>query len=100
MRNKQNIEYIYKQNLEESIIEYLSIEKNLELRQAMDIYYNSRLAKQIEQGTYGIENMDYKYLAQDLIENEPEQSRIINKYLTRYVDVKKSLQRNEGGIAK
>lgn len=38
----------------------------------MDIYYNSRLAKQIEQGTYGIENMDYKYLAQDLIENEPD----------------------------
>ena len=28
------------------------------------------------------------------------ESRIINKYLTRYVDVKKSLQRNEGGIAK
>ena len=72
MRNKPNIDYIYKQNLEESIIEYLSKEKNLELRQAMDIYYNSRLAKQIEQGTYGIENMDYKYLAQDLIENEPE----------------------------
>ena len=72
MRNKQNIDYIYKQNLEESIIEYLSIEKNLELRQAMDIYYNSRLAKQIAQGANGIENMDYKYLAQDLIENEPE----------------------------
>ena len=72
MKNEKNIDYIYKQNLEESIIEYLSIEKNLELRHAMDIYYNSRLAKQIEQGTYGIENMDYKYLAQDLIENEPE----------------------------
>ena len=72
MKNEKNIDYIYKQNLEESIIEYLSIEKNVELRQAMDIYYNSRLAKQIEQGTYGIENMDYKYLAQDLIENEPE----------------------------
>ena len=72
MKNEKNIDYIYKQNLEESIIEYLYIEKNLELRQAMDIYYNSRLAKQIEQGTYGIENMDYKYLAQDLIENEPE----------------------------
>ena len=72
MKNEKNIDYIYKQNLEESIIEYLSIEKNLELRQAMDIYYNSRLAKQIEQGTYGIENMDYKYLVQDLIENEPE----------------------------
>ena len=72
MKNKKNIDYIYKQNLEESIIEYLSKERNLELRQAMDIYYHSRLAKEIEQGTYGIENMDYKYLTQDLIENEPE----------------------------
>ena len=72
MRSKKDIDYVYKQNLEESIIEYLSKEKKLELRQAMDIYYQSRLEKQIEQGTYGIENMDYKYLAQDLIENEPE----------------------------
>ena len=72
MINRKNIDFIYKQNLEESIIEYLSKEKNLELRQAMDIYYQSRLAKQIEQGTYGMENMDYKYLAEDLIENEPE----------------------------
>lgn len=38
----------------------------------MDIYYHSRLAKEIEQGTNGINNMDYKYLAQDMIENEPE----------------------------
>lgn len=72
MRNRKNIDYIYKQNLETSIIEYLSKEKNLELRQAMDVYYHSRLAKQIEQGAYGIENMDYKYLVQDLLENEPE----------------------------
>ena len=72
MKNKKNIDYIYKQNLEESIIEYLSKERNLELRQAMDIYYHSRLAKEIEQGSYGIDNMDYKYLAQDLIENESE----------------------------
>ena len=72
MRSKKDIDYVYKQNLEESIIEYLSKEKKLELRRARDIYYQSRLAKQIEQGTYGIENMDYKYLVQDLIENEPE----------------------------
>lgn len=43
-----------------------------ELRQAMDIYYHSKLAEQIEQGKYGIENLDYKYLVQDLIENEPQ----------------------------
>lgn len=62
----------YKQNLEESMIAYLSEIKNLELRTAMDIYYNSTLAGQIEEGLFGIENLDYKYLVQDLIENEPE----------------------------
>lgn len=72
MSDRKNIEYIYKQNLEESIIQYLSEEKNIELRRAVHIYYQSKLAKQIEQGAYGIENMDYKYLAEDLIENEPE----------------------------
>ena len=41
----------------------------------MDIYYQSRLAKQIEQGAYGIENMDYKDLAEDLMENESELSQ-------------------------
>jgi hypothetical protein len=40
--------------------------------QRSDIYYSSRLAKQVESGMYGIENMDYKYLANDLLENEPE----------------------------
>ena len=79
MINKKNMDFIYKQNLEESIIEYLSREKHLELRQAMDIYYRSRLAKQIEQGAYGIENMDYKYLAEDLMENEPELFQIITE---------------------
>lgn len=72
MNDRKNIDYIYKQNLEEAIIEYLSKEKNIELRLAMHIYYQSKLARQIEQGVYGIENMDYKYLAEDLIENEPE----------------------------
>ncbi|MGN0164252.1 MAG: DUF3990 domain-containing protein [Candidatus Ornithomonoglobus sp.] len=43
---------------------------NIDLRTAMNIYYKSRLAEQIEKGIYGIENMDYKYLVQDLIENE------------------------------
>lgn len=62
----------YKRNLEESIIAYLSETKKIELRISMDIYYRSRLAGQIADGMYGIENLDYKYLVQDLIENEPE----------------------------
>ena len=62
----------YKQNLEENIIAYLSEIKKLELRVSMDIYYRSKLAAQIADGVFGIENLDYKYLVQDLIENEPE----------------------------
>ncbi len=46
--------------------------KKLDLRQATDVYYHSKLAGQISQGIYGIENMDYKYLVQDMIENEKE----------------------------
>ena len=45
---------------------------NISQRKAMDIYYKSRLSQQIQAGQYGIENLDYKYLAEDLIENEPE----------------------------
>ena len=36
------------------------------------IYYCSKLAEQISNDSYGIENMEAKYLAEDLIENEPE----------------------------
>lgn len=72
MINQELLSEEYKQNLEESIIVYLSEIKNLELRIAMDIYYRSKLASQISEGIYGIENLDYKYLVQDLIDNEPE----------------------------
>ena len=46
--------------------------KGLSLAAAMDAYYRSRLATQIANGLYGIENLDYKYLVEDLVENEPE----------------------------
>ena len=51
--------------------------KGIDLRKAFDIYYSSKLAEQISNDSYGIENMDAKYLAEDLIENEPE---LLNKY--------------------
>ena len=44
--------------------------KGIDIIKAMDIYYSSRLAEQIAGDRYGIENMDAKYLAEDLIENE------------------------------
>ena len=61
----------YKERLEERIIAYLAEIRRITSDEAMDIYYRSRLSRQIDQGLFGIENMDYKYLANDLIENEP-----------------------------
>ncbi len=68
----QEIDRIYKQNLEQDIITYLAEVCSLDIREAFDIYYSSKLSELIEEGAYGIENLDYKYLVNDLLENEPE----------------------------
>ena len=70
MDKKEQLKSIYYQNLESSIIEYLAQRLKIDLRDAMNIYYSSKLAKQIEAGENGIENLDYKNLVEDLIENE------------------------------
>lgn len=70
MTDRRQLTTIYKQNLESNIIKLIAEIKQLDLRKAIDIYYSSKLARQIANGNYGIENMDAKYLAEDLIENE------------------------------
>lgn len=72
MADRKILSEVYKQNLENDIIKVIAELKRLELRKAFDIYYSSKLAAQIAEGSYGIENMDAKYLAEDLIENESE----------------------------
>ena len=72
MIDKKQLEEVYKQNLENDIISAISQMKRVDLRKAFDIYYSSKLAEQIANDSYGIENMDAKYLAEDLIENEPK----------------------------
>ena len=70
MTNKDDLTNVYRQNLENDIIEYLAQQLKIDLRVAMEKYYSSKLAKQIESGENGIDNLDYKILAEDLIENE------------------------------
>ena len=62
----------YAQRLEQNIILHLSEMKGVDLSVAMDWYYHSRLADQISRNEYDIAFLDSKYLARDLIENEPE----------------------------
>lgn len=66
---RKNIDEIYKRNLETDIIKFLAKKKNIDYRDAADIYYSSKLAQQIEEGKYGIENLDAKNLVEELIEN-------------------------------
>lgn len=70
--NPKNLEKLYIESLDNDIIEYLAVIQNIDIRVAMDIYYKSLLCKQVHNGENGIQYLDYKYLAQDLIENEKE----------------------------
>jgi hypothetical protein len=63
---------IYLAHHDEDIIEALAEKLGIDLRQAMHIYYESLLAKQIANGDYGIQFLDAHYLADDLLENESE----------------------------
>ena len=71
MCKMSDLEAVYIENLEQDIIKNIAALKNLDLRKAMDIYYKSKLSTQIANREQGIENLDAKYLAEDLIENEP-----------------------------
>ncbi|MCL2222660.1 MAG: hypothetical protein FWC20_10250 [Oscillospiraceae bacterium] len=70
--DKKNLKRIYITHLEEDIIKSIAIMAGIDNRLAMKKYYMSKLCSQISNGEYGIEYMDHKYLANDLIENEPE----------------------------
>ena len=72
MTDREQLTDIYKQNLENDIILNIAKIKGIEIRKAFDVYYSSRLADQIANGEFGIENLDAKYLAEDLVENEPD----------------------------
>lgn len=66
------LEEIYQEKLAERLIEYLSEKFRLGYQKAMDVYYKSKLADKIYEGKYGVQYLDYKVLADILIDTEPE----------------------------
>ena len=70
MVDENVLEKVYQERLEERIIAHLAQVKKCSLEQAMDMYYNSELANKIHQGKDGIQYLDYKVLAQILVDTE------------------------------
>lgn len=66
------LEKVYQESLEERIISYLAETEKISFEEAMNIYYNSKLANRIHEGEYGIQYLDYKVLVQILLETEPD----------------------------
>lgn len=64
------LERAYQERLEERIIAHIAESQNITLQAAMDLYYNSRLADKIAVGEYGMQYLDYKVLAQLVVETE------------------------------
>jgi len=66
--NDEALEKNYQERLEERIISYIAEKQNIQLTDAMDLYYKSCLADKIAQGQYGIQYLDYKVLGQMILE--------------------------------
>lgn len=66
------LEDIYMEKLDERLIGYLSEKYGMNYQKAMDLYYRSELAEKIHEGKNGVQYLDYKVLADILIETESE----------------------------
>ena len=65
--NQEVLEKQYLQELDNSIITYLSSFRHISVQEAMDTYYNSKLCEYIHQGRYDIQYLDYKLLVEEYL---------------------------------
>lgn len=72
MCDRSELRNLCRQKQEEQIILRLSETTGMSLDKAMETYYASALSRQVEEGIWGLDNLDAAYLVEDLIENEPE----------------------------
>ena len=66
------LESVYKENLEERIMLYLTETEDISYEESMEIYYGSKMAEKIQERREGIQYLDYKVLADILKETEQE----------------------------
>ncbi len=65
------LERIYRERLDERIIATLAEKYQLDYLDAMDWYFNSRLASLIQAGAHGVQYLDHKVLVEMLEQTEP-----------------------------
>ncbi len=70
--DENTLEEIYQEKLEERLIAYIADKYGMDYLEAMDKYYNSKLAEKIHEGRYGVQYLDHKVLVDILEETEPE----------------------------
>ena len=76
------LEKLYQEKLEERIIAYLAEKYGISFEEAMEAYYNSKLADKIHHGVEGVQYLDHKVLAQFLEETEPDILRKVRHILS------------------
>ncbi|MDR1187113.1 MAG: hypothetical protein LBK95_06625 [Bifidobacteriaceae bacterium] len=97
------LEAAYRDRLEADIITCVAALTGLGQREAMDAYYHSRLAREIDNDDYGIRYLGPEVLAADLLANEADlfASRPVSRLdgMLRYAEPAKSLAEMNQGIA-
>ena len=67
--SNHDLEHLYREQLEESIIFCLASRRKIPEERAIQLYYSSKLADRIHEGQYGIQYLDYHVLT-DYLEDE------------------------------
>lgn len=66
------LEALRKEHLDSDLIAMIAERYDLTVSAAMRLYYSSRLSEQVSNGSYGIEQLDARYLIEDLEQYEPQ----------------------------
>ena len=69
VRTIEGLDSFLKEHLEADIITELARQRNLSPNEAMELFFGSRVATGIEEGSYGIQYLSARYLAEEVLKN-------------------------------
>lgn len=72
------LETLRKEHLESDLIALIADQYDMTAADAMKLYYSSQLSQQVADGSYSIEQLDARYLLDDLQQYEPQLFRTVN----------------------